>query len=95
MLTRLRFGLNMAPKIRSVVIKVVLTSNSVVRDATDSYVDDIIVDLSKVCIQEVLKALNNFRLQAKPAKPLCWGRVLGLRVVEENGVMKRKRDNAL
>jgi len=60
MLTRLGFGLNVAPKIMAAVIKFVLSSNPVVENATDSYVDDIIVDLNKVNSQEVSRVLGDF-----------------------------------
>ena len=95
MLTCLGFELNVAPKIMAAVIKFVLSSNPFEENATDSYEDDIFVDLNKVSSQEVLRVLGDFGLQAKPAEPLCGGRVLGLRVFKEKGVIKWKRDNTL
>ena len=47
-LTRLGFGLNAAPKIMNVILKNVLSLDNRVEAATDSYIDDIIVDEGKL-----------------------------------------------
>ena len=47
-LTRLGFGLNVAPKIMSKILKTVLGEDKDVEGATSSYIDDIYVDVTKV-----------------------------------------------
>lgn len=46
-LTRLGFGLNIAPKVMRRVLEFVLGKDAEVEGATDAYVDDIVVDMSK------------------------------------------------
>ena len=77
------------------VVNYVLSQDVIVSNATDSYVDDIIVDLSKVQIQDVKNLLTMFGLTAKPSEMLCGGRVLGLRVFEDKDGTKWKRDNII
>ncbi|GAB1602818.1 hypothetical protein Ahia01_000562000, partial [Argonauta hians] len=47
-LTRLGFGLNSAPKIMARVLKTVLSMDQGIREATSSYIDDILVDETSV-----------------------------------------------
>ena len=47
-MTRLGFGLNVAPKIMSKILKTVLSEDKDVEGATSSYIDDIYVDVTKV-----------------------------------------------
>jgi len=75
-LTHLGFGLNVAPKIMSAVIKFVLARDPSFIEATDSFVDDIIVDLNRVSNQQVLSVFESYGLLAKPAEKLYGGRVL-------------------
>ena len=61
-LTRLGFGLSVAPKIMRRIIEHVLDSDSEVAAATDAYYDDIIVDTSKVSIDRVMDLLTMYGL---------------------------------
>jgi hypothetical protein len=92
-LTRLGFGLNVAPKIMTAVLKEVLGSDRVVRAGTDSYVDDIIVNQDVVSVGRVLAVLKMFGLEAKCPEPIDGGRVLGLKVMKKDGTLTWKRDN--
>ena len=47
-LTRLGFGFNVAPKIMAAVLKTVLKKGSKTKEATDSYIDNIMVDVMKI-----------------------------------------------
>ena len=46
-LTRLGFGLNVAPKILAAVLKTVLKKGSKTKEATNSYIDNIMVDVPR------------------------------------------------
>ena len=64
--------------------------------ATDSYIDDIIVDESVVSAESVRAHLTAYGLTVKTPVPLCDARVLGLMVQrDEAGVYKWRRDNVL
>jgi ribonuclease HI len=94
-LTRLGFGLNVAPKIMTAVVNAILSSDPEVRRGTDSYIDDIIINEDIVSCERVQKLLMEFGLEAKPSESLLGGRVLGLRIVERNGELRWRRDNQL
>ena len=94
-LTRLGFGLNVAPKIMTLVLNKVLSMDPVVRSGTDSFIDDIIVNNDIVSCDRVLELLHEYGLEAKPPENLAGGRVLGLRVVIDAGAFTWKRDNEL
>lgn len=92
-LTRLGFGLNVAPKIMTSVVNKVLSMNNIVREATDSYVDDIIVNNDLVTNEQVLSLLDKYGLKAKIPEALDGGRVLGLRVEKLDRRLWWTRDN--
>ena len=95
-LTRLGFGLNVAPKIMAAIVKKVLSMDPIVESGTDSYVDDIVVNEDVVSCEQVNKLLSTFGLDAKPPERLNGGRILGLRVFSDlDGVMRWKRDNVI
>jgi transposase InsO family protein len=95
-LTRLGFGLNVAPKIMTAIVSTVLSMDDDVRAGTDSYIDDIIVDNTRVSNNRVASLLSQFGLEAKPPERLVGARVLGLRVFRrEDGVVCWKRDNVV
>lgn len=94
-LTRLGFGLNVAPKIMTAIINKVFSLDSEVRSGTDSYIDDIIVNEQIVSSQRVINLLKSYGLEAKPAVPLVGARVLGLRVSESHGKVVWGRDNVI
>ena len=83
-LTRLGFGLNVAPKI----VRKVKTES-----ATDSYIDDIIVNFQNVSVTEVVKQLSDYALGIKEPETLGACRVLGLRTYKKDNQILWKRDN--
>ncbi|XP_054285261.1 uncharacterized protein LOC129001833 [Macrosteles quadrilineatus] len=94
-LTRLGFGLNVAPKIMSKIVNKVLSMDPIVRSATDSYVDDIVVNENIVGGDVVKKLLEKYGLSAKPVEPLDGSRVLGLNVSKRDGKLMWTRDNKI
>ncbi|GAB1602697.1 hypothetical protein Ahia01_000549600 [Argonauta hians] len=93
-LTRLGFGLNSAPKIMASILRTVLGQSERVRVATNSYIDDILVDETKVKGEEVVGHLREFGLVAKPPVPMAGGAALGLRLREgEDGELQFRRGN--
>jgi hypothetical protein len=94
-LTRLGFGLNVAPKIMTSVVNAVLSQDPEVRAGTDSYIDDIIVNEDIVSCERVLEVLTRYGLEAKAPEPLIGARVLGLRVSQDKGNVVWRRDNQL
>lgn len=94
-LTRLGFGLSVAPKIMSKIVNKVLSMDPVVRSATDSYVDDIVVNEKVVEGEVVKKLLEKYGLLAKPVEPLIGSRVLGLRISKRDGMLLWTRDNKI
>ena len=94
-LTRLGFGLSVAPKIMTKILKTVLDSRFPVSEGTDSYIDDIIVNNDIVTNDTVLATLEEFGLVAKPPEKLIGSRVLGLRIFEKEGDILWRRDNVV
>lgn len=80
-LTRLGFGLNIAPLVLKKVLSRVLSWDEKVNSATSPYLDDILVDESIVTAAEVESHLKRFGLLCKPPESVQAGaRVLGIRV---------------
>ena len=96
-MTRMGFGLSVAPKIMSRVLLKVLSLSEDIRKGTDAYIDDIVVNESVVSVLDVKKHLARFGLQTKEPVALDGARVLGLHVQknESSGVLRWMRDNAL
>ena len=94
-LTRLGFGLNVAPKIMTAIVHKVLAMADDVRAGTDSYIDDIVVDENVVQASRVEAHLHRFGLETKPPVSIIDARVLGLKVFEKDGRLWWKRDNEL
>ena len=93
-LTRLGFGLNVAPRIMAVVLKRVLSLDDEVREATNPYVDDILVNTSRVTSQKVIHHLERFGLKSKPPEKLDGGAALGLKLHKlRDGTMEFTRGN--
>jgi hypothetical protein len=92
-LTRLGFGLSVAPKIMCSIVHKVLSMNENVRAGTDSYVDDIIVNEDVVQCEKVKEVLNAYGLEVKEPESLVGGRVLGLRIMKEKESLWWRRDN--
>lgn len=94
-LTRLGFGLNIAPKVMTKIVEHVLHSDQRIGSATSGYIDDIFVDESKVSVDSVVSHLESHGLVSKEPERLGDAnsvRVLGLRV-DRN--FKWKRDGLL
>ena len=95
-LTRLGFGLNSAPRIMSKILKTVLSSSREIGGATDSYIDDILVDTSKTDSNRVIKHLGSHGLVAKPPESLANGSALGLKLeTNGEGALEFRRGNEL
>ena len=94
--TQLGFGLNVTPKIMAAILKIVLKREKDVRDAADSFIDDILVDQTEVPVQRVLEQLERLSLTAKCTEMLDGGEALGLRLNEAvSGELKFRRGNTL
>ena len=94
-LTRLGFGLNVAPKIMAAVLKTVLKKGSKTKEATDSYIDNIMVDIMKISINEVVEHLKGFGLTAKSPESLDGGAALGLKLMNKTGKLMFRRGNEI
>lgn len=95
-LTRLGFGLNVAPRIMTHIVSRVLSADDEIAAATDAYIDDIIVDESKVAAEAVADHLSRYGLNSKAPVPLTKARVLGLQIVASpDGVLKWCRGNSV
>uniref|UniRef100_A0A5S6QJ61 RNA-directed DNA polymerase n=1 Tax=Trichuris muris TaxID=70415 RepID=A0A5S6QJ61_TRIMR len=93
-LTRLGFGLNVAPLIMKAVVKCVLSQDPNVEKGTSAYIDDIMVNEDVVGAGQVEQHLARYGLSCKAHERVADGaRVLGLRVWCEHGAMTWKRDN--
>ena len=94
-LTRLGFGLNVAPSVMKSVLPAVLTQDETVDRATSSYLDDICVNEDVVSVQCVENHLLRYGHECKPAEHVADGaRMLGLDVWGERGELHWKRSNA-
>ena len=94
-LTRLGFGLNVAPIVMKAVLTTVLKQDETVGRATSAYLDDIMVNEDIASVASVESHLLQFGLECKPAERVADGaRVLGLYVWGERGELHWKRNNA-
>ena len=95
-LTRLGFGLNVAPKVMTKVLKTVLKEDEEVASATSSYIDDIYVDVSRVDAERVVEHLKNYGLESKPPATMDDGAALGLTLRRGvDGKLKFSRGNEI
>ena len=86
-MTRMAFGLNVAPKVMDTVVRYVTRDH---RDV-DNFVDDIMVP--SILADAVTENLAKYGLPTKPSEEMCEGRVLGLQLFDRDGqVMWRRRD---
>lgn len=93
-LTRLGFGLNVAPRVMAVILKRVLSRDDNVNGATNPYVDDILVNVSKISSEEVIGHLDKYGLKSKPPEKLDGGAALGLKLQKKgDGSMFFSRGN--
>ncbi|KFD49052.1 hypothetical protein M513_10100 [Trichuris suis] len=95
-LTRLGFGLNVAPTIMKAIVGHVLSLAPDVRKGTSSYIDDIFVNQSVVNAETVKRHLARYGLVCKdPERVVDGARVLGLKVWEEQGSLRWSRGNEI
>ena len=95
-LTRLGFGLNVAPSIMKAVLAKVLSQDDTIRQATSPYLDDVFVNENVASAQQVEHHLCQFGLTYKPAERLASGaKVLGLDVWGEPGRLLWRRGNSV
>ena len=88
-MTRMGFGLSVAPKYMDLVVKYVTRDMPDV----DNYVDDLMVP--KAQKEAVVARLADFALPTKPAELLVSARVLGLQLSDDgDGVMWTRREDA-
>ena len=93
-LTRLGFGLNVAPSVMKAVLTAVLPQDETVDRATSSYLDDIFINEDVASVQCVENHLSRYGLECKPAERVADGaRVLGLEVWGERRELRWKRNN--
>ena len=79
-LTRLGFGLSSAPRIMSKILKEVLAAKVEIKEATSSYIDDIIVSTRKTDVKKVVEHLREYGLETKPVEEIEGASVLGLKI---------------
>ena len=94
-LTRLGFGLNVVPKIMAAVLKTVLKKGSKTKEATDSYIDDIMVDVTKTSTKVVVEHLKGFGLTAKSPEALDGGAAVDLKLMNKTGKPMFRRGNEI
>ena len=76
------------------IVKTVLNSDPNIKAATDSYIDDIVINEDLISVEEVKRHLKKFNLDVKEPESLGDARVLGLRTFKSsNNVVMWKRDN--
>ena len=94
-LTRLGFGLCVAPEIMRAVIREVLNQDSRMATAVLSYADDLLVNEAVVSSTEVAQHFARYGLTCKPPERAADGaRLLGLRVRQDSeGVLRWARDD--
>ena len=89
------FGLNVAPKIMAAVLKTVLKKGSKTKETTDSYIDDIMVDVTKISTKKVMEHLKGFGLTAKSPESLDGGAALGFKLMNKTGKLMFRRGNEI
>ena len=95
-LTRMGFGLNVAPSIIQTIVDAILTKDKRIQLATSAYIDDVYVDESIVPAARVKEHLCSFGLLSKEPERLQDGvRVLGLQVWGEDNSLYWRRGNKI
>ena len=93
-LTRLGFGLNIAPQVMKAVVKTILAQDPKIEGAVLPYVDDLLVNEDLVSVDQVAAHFSAFGLECKqPARAADGARLLGLHVQPVNGQLQWTRDN--
>uniref|UniRef100_A0A5S6Q5M4 Integrase catalytic domain-containing protein n=1 Tax=Trichuris muris TaxID=70415 RepID=A0A5S6Q5M4_TRIMR len=95
-MTRLGFGLNVAPLVMKTVLSCALSQDQDVRKGTSAYIDDILVNEDIVKADRVVQHLLRFGLTCKaPVRVADGARVLGLKVWGERGNLIWRRDSEI
>ena len=94
-LTRLGFGLNVALKIMAAMLKTVLKKGSKTEEATNLYINDIMVDVTKILTKEVVEYLKGFGLTAKSPESLDGAAALDLKLMNKMGKLMFRRGNEI
>ena len=91
-LTRLGFGLSLTSKIMTAVLKTVLTKDDVVKRATSSYINDVLVEEVEVTVEKVRDHVNTYGLTAKPVRVIGKqnGSGIELQQIKEGKLMFRR-----
>ena len=76
------------------VLKAVLKKGSKTKEATDLYIDNIMVDVTKISTKEV-EHLKGFGLTAKSPESLDGGAALGLKLMNKMGKLIFRRGNEI
>ena len=93
-LTRMGFGLNVAPSVMRAIVDAVLSKDEHIRRATSAYIDDVYINESVVSATCVKQHLDDFGLASKDPEQLKNGaRVLGLQVWGERNTLHWRRGN--
>ena len=92
-LTRMGFGLNIAPLVLKKILSAVLSWDEMINTAVSPYLDDLLVNENVASAAEVVSHLHRHGLICKPAERVCEGtRILGMRVWGERQGLFWKRD---
>ena len=92
-LTRMGFGLNVAPSIMKTIVNAILTKDKCIQRATSAYIDDMYVNESIVPAARVKEHLYSFGLHSKELERLQHdARGLGLKVWGEDNFLLEKRE---
>ena len=95
-LTRMGFGLNVAPAIMQTIVEAVLSQDDAIERATSAYIDDVFVNDGVTSADRVKRHLLRFGLESKDPERLEDGtRVLGLEVWGERDALYWKRGNVI
>uniref|UniRef100_A0A5S6QEW3 RNase H domain-containing protein n=1 Tax=Trichuris muris TaxID=70415 RepID=A0A5S6QEW3_TRIMR len=95
-LTRLGFGLNVAPMIMQAVVNRVLSLAPDIQEGTSAYVDDIFVNENVVSASRVMQHFAKYGLSCKaPVQATRGARILSLTVRWENGALVWSRGNEI
>ena len=80
----------------SSIVQCVISMREDFVGAVDNYIDDIVIDESRVSLNEVVSHLSRYGLQVKPMESIVGSRVLGLRMCSKNdGTLEWVRGNEL
>ena len=70
------------------ILREVLKQDPRIEQATDSYLDDILVKEDIASAEEVSSHLAAFGLKCKPPEPFCESKALGLQIAKEGDMLK-------